>query len=232
MGLLNKFSFAAAAGAAAFVVGTAGSTPAEAAQFKFTFEGEGASGYFIYDKDTTKIEPPGSEGYLGEFDGSVLEYSVSFADGTSASGKKGSQADVHDEARNVVYLEGPWDTFGGYEGTTQDNFILYVPPASRDSQYGLSIRFTYPEGTIGTYSEGTTGANELPTTLPDSARVRVYPYWDYPNTNGGYTFEGTVRTRLEKIPEPASSAALLGVGTWYILRRRQQKKVQTVQTSD
>ena len=213
MALLNKFSMTSAISVAAcLVLGMAGINPAEAALFKFTFEGEGANGYFIYDDSANKIEPLGPNFPLAEYDGSVEKYFVNAGD-ILAQGTKGSQQDIHDEARNIVYLGRAGNL--GYDGAI-DDFILYVPPAARGQQYGLSIRFSYPEGT---FSDSVV----LQTSLPDTARLRVYPYWDFPNTTGDYTFEGTVKTKIEQIPEPASVSALLGVGAWFIFRRQRRQ---------
>ncbi|OYE05601.1 hypothetical protein CDG79_06535 [Nostoc sp. 'Peltigera membranacea cyanobiont' 232] len=213
MTLLNKFSISSAISVAVFLVlGTVGTNPAQAALFKFTFEGEGANGYFIYDDSANKIEPLGANFPLAEYDGSVEKYSVN-AGGILAQGIKGLQQDIHDEARNIVYLGRAGNL--GYDDTV-DDFILYVPPAARGQQYGLSIRFTYPEGTFS-------DSVALRTGVPDTARLRVYPYWDFPNTTGDYTFEGTVKTKIEKIPEPESVSALLGVSAWFLFRRQRRQ---------
>ena len=213
MALLNKFSMASALSVAAVLaLGTVGINPAQAALFKFTFEGEGANGEFIFDDSANKIEPLGPNFPLAEYDGSVENYSVN-AGGILAQGTKGSQQDIHDEARNIVYLGRAGNL--GYDGAV-DDFILYVPPAARGQQYGLSIRFSYPEATFS-------DSVALLTSVPDTARLRVYPYWDFPNTTGDYAFEGTVKTKIEKIPEPASVSALLGMSAWFIFRRQRRQ---------
>jgi hypothetical protein len=211
MALLNKFSIASAVSIAAFLaLGTVGVDPAQAALFKFTFEGEGANGYFIYnDSDNQKIEPLGTDFPLAEYHGSVEKYSVNVGD-IVAEGTKGSQSNIDDEARNIVYL-GRRGSFGFDD--VFDDFILFIPAASRNQQYGLSIRFTYPEGSFS-------NSSALRTSVPDTAKLRVYPYWDFPNTTGDYMFSGTVKTKIEKIPEPASVSALLGIGAWFIFRRQ------------
>ncbi|WP_017317773.1 hypothetical protein [Mastigocladopsis repens] len=221
MGLLQKVSLVASASIAAFAVGMVAATPAQAALFKFSFEGEGASGYFIFDDTTEKIIPEGqpSTELSWEYYASVVEYSVSI-DGSEGQiteqGQKGSQTDETNEARNVVYLSRPESS--GYEGTNVDDFILFIPKALRGGQYGLSVRFSYPEGTLS--SEG-----DLPTSVPSTATLKAYPYWDFPVTTGYSTFSGTVTTRLEKIPEPASSLALLVMGGALFIFCRQSKQV-------
>ncbi|MFN6462555.1 MAG: hypothetical protein RMZ41_011995 [Nostoc sp. DedVER02] len=218
MTLLNKFFIASAISAATFLVlGTVGINPAQAALFKFTFESEEANGYFIYDDSATKIEPLGPDFPLAEYDGSVEQYSIN-AGGIVAEGTKGSQQDIHNEARNVVYLGRVGNL--GYDDPI-DDFILYIPPASRGEQYGLSIRFSYPEGTFS-------DSVAIRTSVPDTARLRVYPYWDFPNTTGDYTFQGTVKTKIERVPEPALVSALLGMSAWFIFRR-QRRQLLSVQ---
>ncbi|MEH2160734.1 MAG: PEP-CTERM sorting domain-containing protein [Nostoc sp.] len=213
MGVLNKFSLPAISSTTALLLSvTLNINIAEAALFKFTFEGEGANGYFIYDDSAKKLEPLGSNFPLAEYDGSVENYSLN-AGGIIAQGTKGSQQDIHDEARNIVYLGRAGNL--GYDDTI-DDFILYVPPAASGRQYGLSIRFTYPEGTFS-------DSVAIRTSVPDTARLRVYPYWDFPNTTGDYTFQGTVKTKIEQIPEPASVSALLGVSAWFIFRRQRRQ---------
>ncbi|MEH2284367.1 MAG: PEP-CTERM sorting domain-containing protein [Nostoc sp.] len=218
MALLNKFSIASAISVAAFLaLGTVGTHPAQAALFKFTFEGEGANGEFIFDDSTNRIEPIGPNFPLAEYHGSVEKYSVNAGD-IVVQGTKGSQQNIDDEARNIVYLGRPGN-FGVDD--IFDDFILFVPPVSRGQQYGLSIRFTYPEGSFS-------DSVALPKSVPDTAKLRVYPYWDFPNTTGDYTFQGTVKTRIERVPEPVSVSALLGVGAWFFFRR-QRRQLLSVQ---
>jgi len=147
----------------------------------------------------------------------VENYSVSFA-GTEGQifeqGQKGLQSDPTNEARNIVYLSRPESL--GYEGNNEDDFIFFIPKAARGQKYGLSVRFSYPEGTLSP-------VGDLPTSLPNTARVRAYPYWDFPNTTGYYTFEGTVTTKLERIPEPKSLLALLTVGGVMLIFYRRQR---------
>ncbi|MUG91041.1 PEP-CTERM sorting domain-containing protein [Scytonema sp. UIC 10036] len=218
MAFLKKFSLTAVSSLATFLaLSNVSINPAEAALFKFSFEGDGANGYFIFDDSAQKIEPIGS-GYLGEYDGSVQEYAVNFYGQIVEQGFKGLQKDIHDEARTIVYLARPENI--GFDGSSLDDFILYVPPASRGQQYGLSLRFSYPEGTFS-------NSIDQPKTLPNTARVRAYPYWDFPNTTGNYTFDGIVRTRLEKIPEPASVVGLLVLSVGFIFHRcRQSRQIQ------
>ncbi|NMG09908.1 PEP-CTERM sorting domain-containing protein [Brasilonema sp. UFV-L1] len=220
MALLKKLSMAAATSVAAFLsLGTLGSNPAQAALFKYSFEGEGASGYFIYDTDTVGYQPLNTD-YLRDYDGSVTEYSVTFQGDTgeiTETGKRGTQSQISDEARTVVFISRPGNI--GYDGNNEDDFIFYIPKALRDGQYGLSVRFSYPEGTFPSGD-----ANTQPTSFPSTVRARAYPYWDFPNSTGDAAFDGTVSVRVEKIPEPASSLAFLVVGgALFILYRRQRK---------
>ena len=120
MTLLNKFSMAAITTVATFLAIGAVGKPAEATLYKYTFRGEGASGYFIFDDTIQKSIPDGqpSTELSWEYYGSIVKYSVNFAgsDGEiTEKGERGSQANITDEARNVVYLERPEST--GYEGT-------------------------------------------------------------------------------------------------------------------
>ncbi|MEA5602793.1 PEP-CTERM sorting domain-containing protein [Nostoc sp. UHCC 0252] len=213
MALLKKLSFSAISSAAALLASvTLNINTAEAALFKFTFEAEGANGYFIYDDSAEKLEPLGSDFPLAEYDGSVEQYSINVGD-IVAEGTKGSQQDIKDEARNIVYLSRAGNL--GYDGAV-DDFILYIPPAARGEEYGLSIRFSYPEGTFS-------DSVAIRTSVSDTATLKVYPYWDFPNTTGDYTFQGTVKTKIEQIPEPAPVSALLGVGAWFIFRRQRRQ---------
>lgn len=220
MVLLNKFLINTAISVATILaLGTAGIRTAQAALFKFTFEGEGAKGEFIFDDSVERIEPLGSDFPLAEYDGSVVSYSISVGD-IVAQGTRGSQQDIHDEARNIVYLGRAGNL--GYDGDF-DDFILYVPPAARGEQYGLSVRFSYPGGSFA-------DSVDIRTSVPSTATIRVYPYWDFPITTGDYTFEGTVTTRIEKVPESTSVSALLAVGGWLIIRR-QRRKLLSAQSS-
>lgn len=209
MGLFNRLLIAAST--AALVIGAVGLTPAKAALYKFTFEGEGANGYFIYD-DSTPSSPTTTPN-LGEYFGAVKEYKIDVGD---LGVYEGSVADV------LLFLnrEG-----SGLSDPEEDLFILFVRGSDREpeSNYSISARFIYPKNALGSY--------DLLTSVPSTATFNLLPYiqFDGENTNFGPTvFSGPVQTRITKVPEPASAAALLVAGTWFILRRpRQKTKLQT-----
>ncbi|MEH2024986.1 PEP-CTERM sorting domain-containing protein [Nostoc sp.] len=202
MALLNKFSIASAISVAAFLgLGTVGINPAQAALFKFTFEGEGANGYFIYDDST--VSNTTSTPNLGEYYGAVKDYKVDL-------GEKGVfQGSVAD---TLVFLN---RVGSGLPDPEQDEFILFVKESDRvpKSEFSISTRFIYPKNALGSY--------DLVTTVPGTAELKAFPFVDFINRNfGDSVFEGTVQTRIEKVPEPALLPALLGVGAWFIFRRR------------
>jgi hypothetical protein len=204
MAFLNKFSIASAVSAALLALGTLGTDPAQAALFKFSFEGEGANGYFIYD-DSTPSNPTNTPN-LGEYYGAVTDYKVDLGD---KGVFEGSVADT------LLFLnrEG-----SGLADPEQDEFILFVKESDRvaESEYSVSARFIYPKDAIGSY--------DLVTTVPNTAELKVFPFVDFINRDfGDSVFEGTVQTRIEKVPEPVSVSALLGVGAWFVFRRQRRQ---------
>ncbi|WP_017317775.1 PEP-CTERM sorting domain-containing protein [Mastigocladopsis repens] len=209
MALLNKLSLAAVTSAVAFLtLGTFATDPAQAALFKYSFEGDGASGYFIYDDSTEGTEDsPTSTVYYD----AVQEYKIDLGDEGVFQGTT---------ANAIVFLVRQGN---GITAPETDDFLLEVRASQRDSEYALLSYFSYP---TGTFEE----SRDLPTSVPTTATVSIYPNADFPNSIGETAFTGTVTTRIEKIPEPASVSALLGVGvgTCFILRRRQRRQTLSV----
>ncbi|NMG09906.1 PEP-CTERM sorting domain-containing protein [Brasilonema sp. UFV-L1] len=204
MALLKKLSMAVVTGAAAFLaVGTVSTSPAQAALFKYSFEGEGANGYIIYDDAVTGLsENRNVEAYVDN----VVDYKIDLGDKGVYQGTKGT---------SIVFLPRNED---GIPAPEADEFELEVrgPDRQPTSEYTLVSYFVYPKGTFG-------GSTDLPTSVPSTATLQVYPYLDFPNTIGELVFEGTVYTRLEKIPEPGTVFALLGVSTLFFFRRQRRQ---------
>ncbi|NJM69502.1 MAG: hypothetical protein HC862_04355 [Scytonema sp. RU_4_4] len=202
MTLLKKLSIAAASSAAAFLALASFATDAaQAALFKYSFSSEEANGYFIYDDSAQGTEDSSISTIYYD---AVKEYKVDLGDGEVYEGTTGNA---------VVFL-----VRQGQDGITApetDDFLLEVRASQREpeSQYSFVTYFHYPKGT---FEE----SRELPTSVPSTATVDVYPNVDFPTTLGETAFSGTVQTRIEKIPEPALIFGLLQVSAWLILCRR------------
>ncbi|NMG09905.1 PEP-CTERM sorting domain-containing protein [Brasilonema sp. UFV-L1] len=209
MALLQKLSLAAVTSAAAFLtLGTFGVDSAQAALFKYSFEGEGVNGYVVYDDSTEGTQDsPTSTIYYD----AVREYKIDLGDQGVFQGTT---------ANAVVFLVRQGS---GITAPETDDFLLEVRASQREpqSEYALLSYFSYPIGTFG-------GSRELPTTVPSTATINIYPNVNFPNSIGNRLFTGTIRTQIEKVPEPASVSALLGVGAWLIFRRRQRRQTLSV----
>lgn len=220
MALLNKLLVAATASAAAlFTLVTMGTAPAQAALFKFSFEGDGANGYFIYDDTVQANDPPRATidpaSSIGEYDDSIKDYYLNLG------GDNVYQGDIAD---SIVYLRrGPDALTPAEQADPVDDFIFFIPadsdPNDQISGNSLSLIFMYPEGSFGS-------SIEQLESVPNTATALLYPNVDFGTGLGSREYEGTVRTRIEKVPEPASLSALLGVGAWFVLRRRQRRQAQ------
>ncbi|MEC4818810.1 MAG: hypothetical protein SAK29_36880 [Scytonema sp. PMC 1069.18] len=203
MVLFNKYSVATVASITTIVMGIS-TTPAEAAQFRYIFEGEGASGYFIYDDSTPNT--PTNTPNLGEYFGAVTEYKIDLGQKAIYQGSK---------ADNIVFLNRDGS---GVPDPEQDEFILFVRNSDRkpESEYSISTRFIYPKDTLG--------STDIPSIVPSIAELKVFPFVDFIGQNfGSSVFEGTVKTKIEKIPEPALLIGLLAFGANCIFRRQYHK---------
>lgn len=201
MTLLNKMSMAAATSAAAFLaMGTVGTTPAQAALYKFSFTADEAAGYFIFDNS---VPNTGSGPSIGEYDGAVREYTIDLG----ANGFfQGSSAGTVVYLRNIA-ARGP-------NTPPTDDFILTTGGENPYEKPFLSAIFSYPVGSLGSIAQ--------PTAVPPSTQPSgIFPEVDLnARTLGEAAFSGTFQTRIEAVPEPSS--AVFGVGAWFILLYRRQ----------
>ncbi|MBE8969235.1 PEP-CTERM sorting domain-containing protein [Nostocales cyanobacterium LEGE 12452] len=201
MALLNKLSLPAISSAVALLVSvTLNIDTAQAALYKFIFEGEGVNGYFTYD-DTT-IGFANSPNATGYFEGGG-DYKFDLGEKGVFQGTIGNP---------IVFLPRLED---GITAPETDDFLWEVLASQREpaSPFALVNYFHYPKGSF----EGSTA---IRTTVPSTAILDIYPNVDFPNSIGNLLYTGTVQTRIEKVPEPALVPALLVVGAGFIFRRR------------
>ncbi|NJM69505.1 MAG: PEP-CTERM sorting domain-containing protein [Scytonema sp. RU_4_4] len=218
MTLLKKLSMAAVTTATAFLaLGTFVTDAAQAALFKYSFSSEGANGYFVYDTDTAPnpqyAETPNSDVY----NGAVVDYKVDLGDYGVYEGNTGDA---------IVYLlrsEVNPDIPPEYDS---DVFEFLIP--SSEAGQSIIVDFYYEKGAFGE-------STELLTSVPSSgALIDVKPFSTDAtdrDARGESVYQGNATTRIEKIPEPTSSVALLGAGALFILRRRQRQKTQLKMTT-
>lgn len=204
MALLSKLAIAAAISAAALLaVETVGQASAQAALFKFSFEGEGANGYFIYDTSTPPdpfyIPIPNTEVYRG----AVTEYKIDLGEKGVFQGRTGDTIVFFPRAES------------GIIGPEIDVLQLEVRGPDREppSQFTLLNIFDYPKDSFG-------GSSALPTSVPSTATLNTYPYVAFPTTLGELAFKGTVDTRIEKVSELVSCFAFFAGIAWLILGHR------------
>lgn len=203
MAVLNKLSIAAASTAAFLTLGTFSIDSAQAALFKFNFESEDVNGYFVYD---TSVPASRDVPIVAEYVGAITEYKLDLGEKGLYEGTLGNP---------IVFLVRQGD--GGITAPETDDFILEATAEQRGTEFALVTYFSYPKDTFGR-------SLALPTTIPDTATIKVYPYVNFPDSIGELVLTGTVKTEIEKIPESGSSAAFLGVAGWLMLRRRQHQK--------
>jgi hypothetical protein len=210
MAPFNKLSKTALSSTGVFLALAAFVTaPAQAALFKFSFTSEEANGYFIYDTST-----PPDPYYLPRkgtdvYPDAAKEYNIDLGDRGVFEGTTGDP---------IIFLVRPDTGALNIESPEIDRFILEVRSFDRQppSPYTFLANFVYPKGTFG-------DSTELPTTVPSTALAEIYANVDFPNTLGEAAFVGNVQTRIERVPEPASVYALLGVGAWLLLHRQLRK---------
>lgn len=178
-----------------FTQGIIATFPAHAALHKFSFNGEQANGYFIFD-DSIRGGAPIRPDMLSEYDGSVVEYAVNIGEEISEQGSQSPQRATHDEARTIVTLLRPELVKASpnlpKDSPQDDEFILFVPKVARQSKYSLSVRFRYPQDTFK-------NSVAQPKQVPEQALMSVHPYWDFPRTMGKVKFEQPVQTTIEDI---------------------------------
>lgn len=212
MALLHKLSMAVVTSTATLLaLGTLGMNAAEAALFKFSFSSEEVNGYFIYDTDTAPDPEYDSTPNSDVYRGAVKEYKFDLGE---KGVYEGSSADP------IVYLaRNEYDPDVPVDGEA-DIFLFEVRGFDREpeSEFSFLADFYYPKGTFGE-------STALPTSVPSSVRVEIYPNVQVPD-RGEAAYIGFVQTRIEKIPEPASVSALLGVGAWLIFSRRQRRQTK------
>lgn len=212
---VHKRLFVAAASAATFLaVGTTAIASAEAALFKFSFESDEVNGYIIYDDSAEGFsQTPGeTAAYIG-----AAEYRIDLGDKGVIEGKNGTP---------IIYLV----------RTTAENPSLPVSPENEsdvlllevrgedrepESEYTLLADFYFPKGSFG-------DSTALPTSVPSSATAEIYPNVLFPD-RGEAAYIGIVQTRIEKVPEPLSVSALLGVGACFLIRSRRQRQSAQVE---
>ena len=178
-----------------FTQGLIENLPAHAALHKFSFNGEQANGYFIFD-DSIRGGAPIRPDMLSEYDGSVVKYAVNIDDEISEQGSQNPERATHDEARTIVTLLRPELVKASpnlpQNSPQDDEFILFVPKVARQSKYALSVRFRYPKDTFQ-------NSVSQPKKVPKQALMSVHPYWDFPRTMGKVKFEQPVKTAIEEI---------------------------------
>ncbi|MGH8001866.1 MAG: PEP-CTERM sorting domain-containing protein [Brasilonema sp.] len=218
MTLLKKLSMAAVTTATAFLaLGTFVTDAAQAALFKYSFSSEGANGYFVYDTDTAPNPEYDSTPNSDVYNGAVVDYKVDLGENGVYEGKTGDAIVYF--LRSDVNPDIPTE----YES---DAFELQIPGAQAGTN--ILVDFYYQKGALG-------GSTELLTSVPTaSALIDVKPFstdGTDREARGESVFRGDATTKIEKIPEPTSSVALLGAGAVFILRRRQRQKTQLKMTT-
>jgi hypothetical protein len=186
------------------VQGAVNATPAHASMYKFTFKGDQANGYFIYDGS---VEPnknaPFKSPYLAAYYGAGRDFEINLGDKGNFTGKM-SNVIVHlphlKEDAMLSKLKNQHDEQYGddtYDVTSPADFILMqIRNYEREpqSQYTLATYFKYPSGTFH-------DSTASPTEVPSNAEVAVFPTVDFPKTLGKPAFIGNVETRIEKVSD-------------------------------
>ena len=182
------------------VQGTVNAAPAQAAMYKFTFNGEGVDGYMIYD-DSAKGEKKSP--YMTQYYGGGRDYKIDLGEKGVFDGTV-SNAVVflaRKEDKTLSKIKAEHDKAYGKEEKRQDFepkdlFLLQIRSFERQpkSKYSLVSYFKYP---IETFH----GSTELPTSFPSTAEVEIFPKVNFPRTLGEALFKGQVQTKLEKISD-------------------------------
>jgi hypothetical protein len=204
MSLLNKLSLSAISNATVLLASVIlNIDPAQAALYKFSFEGEGANGYFTY--DDTAIGTPDSPNSTVYFEGGY-DYKFDFGEKGVFEGTVGNP---------IVFLPRAED---GVPYPETDDFLWEVRGNQKQpaSEFSLVNYFHYPKGSFGK-------STAIRTTVPSTATLDVYPNVNFPTTRGDLLYSGTVQTRIEKVFEPGLLPALLGVSACFIFSRCQRQ---------
>jgi hypothetical protein len=211
MDLLNKLSKAAFTTTVAFfTLVTFNAENARAALFKFSFTSKEANGYIVYDDSIPAFsDRPGLAAYLN----AAVEYKIDLGNKGVFQGSTGTP---------IIFL--PREEYTP-ELPENDGFELEVrsPDREPESQFTFLSYFYYPKDSF-------VGSTELPTTVPNTARLEVYPNVNFPIARGEPAFIGDVQTRIERVPESTSTFGLLGASIWCFLmatNRFQNKRTTT-----
>ncbi len=180
--------------------GTITTSAAQAATYKFTFTGEEANGYFIYDS-AAKGEKKSP--YMTQYYGGGRDYKVDLGDKGLFEGKV-SNAIVflaRQEDKVLTKIRAQHDKQYGKDDEHDvllpaDLFLLQVRNFERQpkSNYSLVSYFKYPQEVLN-------GSTKLPTDVPLNAEIEVFPKVDFPKTLGKALLKAPVQTKIEKISD-------------------------------
>ena len=193
------------------VQGAVNVAPAQATPYKFSFNSDRASGYFIFDDSVPKTPHPiRPDVPITEYLGSVLEYAVDIQGNEEHIIEQGSpnpELPLPENPKTVVYLMNPEIIQFAYaddkfpdverqllpqESPGWDELAVFIPAPVRKSPVTLVVRFRYPEGSFA-------GSTAQPTKVPSKASILVFPEYDFLKTMGDLGFEGEVQTTIEKM---------------------------------
>jgi hypothetical protein len=180
--------------------GTITTSSAQAATYKFTFSGEEANGYFIYD---TAAKGESKSPYMTQYYGGGRDYKVDLGDKGLFQGTV-SNAIVflpREEDKVLAKIRAQHDKQYGIDDEHNvllpaDLFLLQVRSFERQpkSNYSLVSYFKYPQ-------EAFNGSTKLPTNVPLNAEIEVFPKVDFPKTLGNAIVKSPVQTKIEKISD-------------------------------
>jgi hypothetical protein len=180
--------------------GTITTSTAQAATYKFTFTGEEANGYFIYD---TAAKGEKKSPYMTQYYGGGRDYKVDLGDKGLFQGTV-SNAIVflpREEDKVLAKIRAQHDKQYGKDDEHNvllpaDLFLLQVRSFERQpkSNYSFVSYFKYPE-------EAFNGSTKLPTDIPLNAEIEVFPKVDFPKTLGKAIVKASVQTKIEKISD-------------------------------
>lgn len=180
--------------------GTISTSSAQAATYKFTFTGEEANGYFIYD---TAAKGETKSPYMTQYYGGGRDYKVDLGDKGLFQGTV-SNAIVflpREEDKVLAKIRAQHDKQYGKDDEHNvllpaDLFLLQVRNFERQpkSSYSLVSYFKYPQETFN-------GSTKLPTDVPLNAEIEVFPKVDFPKTLGKALVKAPVQTKIEKISD-------------------------------
>ncbi|MBD2565253.1 MULTISPECIES: hypothetical protein [Nostoc] len=180
--------------------GTISKSAAQAATYKFTFTGEEANGYFIYD---TAAKGETKSPYMTQYYGGGRDYKVDLGDKGLFQGTV-SNAIVflpREEDKVLAKIRAQHDKQYGIDDEHNvllpaDLFLLQVRSFERQpkSNYSLVSYFKYPQ-------EAFNGSTKLPKDVPLNAEIEVFPKVDFPKTLGKAIVKAPVQTKIEKISD-------------------------------